>query len=151
MAIGKDNDLLWHLPSDLKMFKKLTTGHCLIMGRNTWFSLPKRPLPERIHIVLSDIEGEKLDGCTQVSSISEALEACPPDKEVFIIGGGSIYRQFIGIADRLIITHVNKSFDADTFFPEIEPEEWKEIEREDFTGDETVDFNWSVVKYLRIK
>ncbi|HUS86414.1 MAG TPA: dihydrofolate reductase [Bacteroidales bacterium] len=148
-AIGKNNDLLWHIPDDLKRFKRLTSGHCLVMGRNTWFSLPVRPLPDRTHIVLTDVPGESFEGSVSVSSISEALSKCPEGKEIFVIGGGMMYRQFLDIADRLYITHVRKDFDADTFFPEIDETIWEEVEREDREADQHNDFSYSYVTYLR--
>jgi len=148
-AIGKNNNLLWHIPEDLKRFKRLTSGHCLIMGRNTWFSLPVRPLPDRTHIVLTDVPGESFEGSVSASSVVEALSKCPEGKEIFVIGGGMIYRQFLGLAGRLYITHVNKDFDADTFFPEIDKTIWEEAGKEDREANQHNDFSYSYVTYLR--
>ena len=94
-AIGKDNDLLWHISKDLKRFKKLTEGHYIIMGKKTYFSLPKRPLPNRTSIIITDVEGEVIDNCLMAYSIEDAIEKMEPERENFIIGGGSIYRQFL--------------------------------------------------------
>ena len=128
-AIGKNNELLWHIPDDLKRFKRITTGKTVIMGKRTWESLPKRPLPGRRNIVITDIRGETFQGAETAYSIAEAAEMCSNDDEAFIIGGGSIYRQFMPLADRLYITHVHKSTKADVFFPAIEPEIWKPVEK----------------------
>jgi len=150
-AIGKNNELLWHIPEDLKRFKKLTLGHCLIMGKNTWYSLPRRPLPGRKNIVMTDDPCECLDDCITAYSVEDALSKCEKGKEVFVIGGGSVYRQFLEIADRLYLTHVHKDFDADTFFPDIDPAEWQVLEREDDNRSDELDFSWSYVTYHRIK
>ncbi len=134
-AIGKDNQLLWHIPADLKRFKKLTTGHTIVMGKRTFESLPIRPLPNRRSIVITDIAGEEIEGCTMAFSIAEAIEKMDDDKENFIIGGGSVYRQFLPIADQLYLTIVQKDFDADTFL-EIDLKGWETIEREDHPEEE---------------
>jgi dihydrofolate reductase len=128
-AIGKNNQLLWHISEDLKRFKRITSGKKIIMGRNTLLSLPKWPLPNRTSIVITDKPDEVFEGCEMVFSIDEAVEKCAAEEECFIIGGASIYKQFMPLADRLYITRVDKPFDADTFFPEIKPDEWKLIEK----------------------
>jgi len=148
-AIGKDNKLLWHISSDLKRFKKITSGHKVIMGRNTYLSLPVRPLTGRTNIVVSDNPGEKFEGCIMVNSIRQALKMCPPDEECFVIGGAMAYRQFFRFAKKLYITKIFKSFEADTFFPEINPEEWKEISRENFGPDGENDFSHAYIIYER--
>lgn len=148
-AIGKNNDLLWHIPGDLKRFKKLTTGHNLLMGKNTWYSLPKRPLPDRKNIVLTDDPCECIEGCISAYSIEDAIQKCDKEQEIFVIGGGMIYKQFMSRADRLMITYVHREFDADTFFPEIDPDLWYETGREDHGPDEKNDFSYSYVSYLR--
>lgn len=147
-AIGKNNDLLFHLPNDLKRFKQITNGKTLIMGRNTLLSLPKWPLPNRRHIVISDIEKEKFDGCDMAGSIDEAVEMAKNEQEAFIIGGGMVYRQFYPIAKKLYLTLVHKDFEADVFFPEIDFNEWIELNREDHY-DEKNDFNYSYINYER--
>ena len=134
-AIGKDNQLLWHIPADLKRFKKLTTGHTIVMGKRTFDSLPVRPLPNRRSIVITDIPGEEIEGCAMAYSIDEAIEKMDEDKENFIIGGGSVYRQFLPLADQLYLTIVTQDFEADTFL-EIDLKEWETIEREDHPNEE---------------
>jgi dihydrofolate reductase len=146
LGIGKDNELLWHISEDLKRFKRLTTGKTIIMGKKTWFSLPKRPLPGRKNIVLTDIPDEIIDGSETVYSIEEALEKCSKDDEAFVIGGGSIYRQFMAIADRLYITHVHKKAPADIYFPEIELNIWEIVAKEDFpgAGEEMIPYTYTI-------
>src|SRR5574344_1752564 len=117
LAIGKNNDLLWHLSADLKHFKQLTSGHTVLMGERTFYSLPVHPLPKRRNIVITDNTHLKLDGCEMAYGITDAVKLCHADEESFVIGGGSIYRQFMDIADTLYITWVYKDFEADTFYP----------------------------------
>lgn len=128
-AIGKNNQLLFHLPEDLKYFKKVTSGHTVIMGKNTWDSLPIKPLPGRTNIVLNREMDLKCGDCTILPSVEEVTRYCNElnDPECFIIGGGEVYRTFLPLANRLYITRVEKAFDADTFFPEIPENEWKLI------------------------
>jgi dihydrofolate reductase len=130
-GIGRNNELLWHIPEDLKRFKKLTMGQCIIMGKKTWESLPRKPLPGRTNIVITDIPGEKIEGSITAYSIEDALGKCVKGEEIFIIGGGSIYRQFMPLADRLYITHIHKKSEADIFFPKIEESEWEPVEKEE--------------------
>jgi dihydrofolate reductase len=132
LGIGKNNELLWHLPKDMKRFKKLTMGNTVIMGKRTWESLPKRPLPGRKNVVITDIPHERFDEAVTAYSMEDAVTKCKNDREVFIIGGGSIYRQFMAFADRLYITHVHKKTAADVFFPKIDPKIWKVVEKEEF-------------------
>ncbi|MBN1338028.1 MAG: dihydrofolate reductase [Bacteroidales bacterium] len=131
-AIGKDNRLLWHLREDLKRFKKLTTGHTVVMGKRTYFSLPVRPLPNRRHIVITDIPGEQIDDCVMAWSIEDAILKMDPEGENFIIGGASVYRQFLPYAGKLYITWVHEFFEADTFFPELDLADWEVVSEEDF-------------------
>lgn len=147
-AIGKDNDLLFHLPDDLKRFKKITSGHTLIMGRNTLLSLPKWPLPNRRHIVITDRKSDSFAGCETVYSLDQALDKVENEDEVFVIGGGLVYRQFYPLAGKMYLTLVHKTFDADTYFPEIEYSEWQEVAREDLY-DDTNDFNYSYLNLVR--
>lgn len=147
-AIGKNNDLLFHLPNDLKRFKAITTGKTLIMGRNTLLSLPKWPLPNRRHIVISDQMDDCFEGCEVVASIDEALEKVKDEKEAFIIGGGMVYRQFYPLARKLYLTLVHKDFDADVYFPEIDYNEWMEEKRENH-HDEKNGFDYSYIDLLR--
>jgi dihydrofolate reductase len=148
-AIGKDNDLLWHISADLKRFKRLTEGHCIIMGKKTYYSLPKRPLPNRTSIVITDVEGEEIDGCIMAYSIQDAISKMDQEKENFIIGGGSVYKQFMPHANKLYITRVHKEFEADTFFPEIASYEWKIVEKEDVKDDTQNDFTYTFEIYER--
>jgi dihydrofolate reductase len=147
-AIGKNNYLLFHLPSDLKRFKEITTGHTLIMGRNTLLSLPNWPLPNRRHIVITDNPADDFPGCETVFSIEQAVDKVQNEKEAFVIGGGMVYRQFYPLAGRLYLTLVHQTFDADVFFPEIDFSEWEEIEREDLS-DEKNGFHYSNINLVR--
>jgi dihydrofolate reductase len=149
-AIGKNNDLLWHIPEDMKRFRQITSGHKIIMGKRTYESLPHRPLKNRTNIVISDIPGDRYEGAVMAYSIEEALEHCPADEECFIIGGGMVYRQFLPLADKLYITRVDKPFDADIFFPEIDPGTWKETSRDE-GADRGLDFTYSFITYERKK
>jgi dihydrofolate reductase len=149
MAIGKDNDLLWHIPADLKRFKQITSGHPVIMGKRTWESLPRRPLPNRRNIVITDLAGEQISGCEMAYSIGEAIALCKPDEENFIIGGASVYRQFLPYADRLYLTRVYKSFDGDVFFPEIDFSQWKLISKHEVPKDEMAGFDYANEIYER--
>ncbi|MCA0154153.1 dihydrofolate reductase [Winogradskyella vincentii] len=149
-AIGKDNDLIWHLSNDLKRFKKLTNGHHIIMGRKTFESFPK-PLPNRTHIVITRQEDYKApEGVIIVNSLEDAIDAAKNDDQPFIIGGGEIYKQSISLADKLEITRVHATFDnADTFFPEIDKSIWKEVSRILHDADEKHAHAFSFVTYLR--
>jgi dihydrofolate reductase len=148
-AIGKNNDLLWHIPNDLKRFKRLTENHYIVMGKRTYYSLPKRPLPKRTSLVITDIEGEEIDGCIMAYSIGEAIDKMDDQKENFIIGGGSIYKQFMPLACKLYITRVHKDFEADTFFPEISLKDWELVSIEDVDDDDKNEFNYSFEEYVR--
>ncbi len=147
-AIGKNNDLLFHLPNDLKRFKQITTGHPVIMGRNTLLSLPKGALPNRRNIVITDNPEEQFNRCEMVFSIEEAIRAVENEQEAFIIGGGMIYRQFYPLAGRLYLTLVHKDFDADVYFPEINYSDWNEVSREDLF-DEKNGFSYSYLDLQR--
>ena len=149
-AIGKDNKLLWHLSGDLKRFKQLTTGNTIVMGENTFYSLPVRPLQNRTNIVISHIPGKKIEGCTVVNTIEDAIKFCDDEKENFIIGGASVYNQFLNIANKLYLTKINKDFDADCFFPEIDFSQWNLISKNDCEPDEKNDFSYSYLIYKRI-
>lgn len=146
-GIGYKGDLLTYIPGDLPRFKKITTGHSVIMGRKTFDSLPKGPLPNRKNIVITRNKNLKIEGVTVVNSLSKAIEICINDEEAFIIGGGEIYNESFKIADKLYVTHINKRFTADTYFPEID-NNWKECEREDIT--DKGEFTFSYVNYVRM-
>lgn len=147
-AIGKNNDLLFHLPNDLKRFKQITIGKPVIMGRNTLLSLPNGPLKNRRNIVISDIHGDNFEGCEMTSSIEGAVELVRNEEEAFIIGGGMVYRQFYPLAGKLYLTLVHQPFDADVYFPDIQYGEWQETFREDLF-DEKNNFNYSYINLVR--
>jgi dihydrofolate reductase len=149
LGIGKGNELLWNISEDLKRFKRLTSGNAVIMGKKTWESLPRRPLPGRTNIVLTDNPHEIIEGSVTVYSIDEALAKCNKDDENFVIGGGSVYRQFMPIADRLYITHVHKKAPADVYFPEIDLNIWEVAEKTDFEASDTNPVAYSYVIYIR--
>ena|ERR1035437_9057197 len=147
-AIGKNNELLFHLPNDLKRFKKITKGHSVIMGKKTFFSLPNGPLPHRRNIVITDVPSEKFEGCETVNSIEEVIELVKNEDIAFVIGGGMIYRQFYPIAGKLFLTLVHKDFEADIYFPEIKFDEWIELVREDLY-DDLNEFHYSNLDLVR--
>lgn len=149
-AIGKNNQLLWHLPNDFKRFKQITTNHFIIMGRKTFESFPK-PLPNRTHIVISRQKNYAPNGCIVVSNLEKAIEICPKNEEVFIIGGGEIYNQSIIIADKLDITKVYHSFDGDVFFPEIDLKIWKLTATIFNNKDEKHQYDYSFQVFERIE
>ena len=149
-GIGKDNDLLWNISEDLKRFKSLTMGNTVIMGKKTWESLPRKPLPGRNNVVLTDTPGEYFNLATTAYSIEDALAKCEKGKEIFIIGGGSVYRQFMPLADRLYITHVHRTAPADIFFPEIDLSIWRIVSKEEFGMSKTNSIPYSYVIYDRI-
>ena len=123
-ALGKGNKLVWHLPNDFKRFKALTSGHHIIMGRKTFESFLK-PLPNRTHIIITRQKEYQAAGCIIVDSIEKALEICPKNEDSYIIGGGEIYNLGLPHADKIDITRVHHEFEADAYFPEINPKEWE--------------------------
>ena len=148
-AIGKNNDLLWHISNDLKRFKKLTEGHYIIMGKRTYFSLPFRPLKNRVSMIITDVPDEIIDNCLMAYSIEDAISKMDSEHENFVIGGGSIYAQFLPFANKLYITKVHKEFEADTFFPEIRSSNWNLIEKIKIENDQQNDFTYTFETYLR--
>lgn len=147
-ALGKENKLVWNLPDDFKRFKKLTTGHPIIMGRKTFESLPGI-LPNRKHIVITHKSDYHPEGCLIANTIEEAIDLASKDEEIFIIGGGEIYKLAMPFADKLQITQVNARFEADAFFPEIVNTEWKLIADEFHSIDERHAYSFSYNTYLR--
>ena len=146
-AIGNKNKLIYWLPNDLKRFKALTTGHTIIMGRNTFLSLPKGALPNRRNVVLSRTQTE-FPGCDTYSSLEEALNNCTPDEDIYIIGGAAVYQQALAIADRLCLTEIDDIPEqADAFFPDYS--EWKEAWREEHKKDEKHEHDFAFVDYVR--
>jgi dihydrofolate reductase len=150
--IGADNNLLWRLPDDMKRFKELTTGHTIIMGRKTFESLPKGALPNRKNVVITGNTEFKLDNCILFNNPYEALRYFRDEDEIFIIGGASIYKQVIKFADKLYITKVHETFEnADTFFPEINENEWIKIESEDHPKDESHPYHYTFETFFKKK
>lgn len=147
--IGKDNDLLWRISADLKRFKAITTGHTIVMGRKTFDSLPKGALPNRRNIVLSHQDIEYAN--TEVfSTIDEIIEATKNDEQVFVIGGASLYQEFIDKVSKLYLTEVHSSFDADVFFPKFDRKEWKIVKEEQVSKDEKNQYSHSYYCLERI-
>ena len=136
-AIGAKNELLLRLPNDMKRFKTLTTGHTIIMGRKTFESLPKGALPDRTNVVITRTPGATFENCETFNDLITAIDKHKDEDEIFIIGGANIYEQSIAFADRLYITNIHHSFEnADTFFPEINRNEWVISKSEDHHSDE---------------
>ena len=146
-AIGFENKLIYWLPNDLKRFKALTTGHTIIMGRNTYLSLPKGALPNRRNVVLSTTVKE-LPGCEVFPTLEAALKSCKEDEDIYIIGGARVYEQAMALADRLCLTEVDDTpKEADAFFPDYS--EWEIAEKEEHGKDEKHAFNYAFVDYVR--
>lgn len=149
-ALGKNNDLLWHLPNDFKRFKEITSGHTIIMGRKTFESFPK-PLPKRNHIIITRQKDYNKEGCVVVQDLETAFSICPKNEDVFVIGGGEIYTQCIHLADQLDITKVHHSFEADVFFPEIDLKIWELISEVFNPKDEKHLYDFSFQTFIRKK
>tara|TARA_R110000850_G_scaffold203228_1_gene329543 strand:+ start:165856 stop:166737 length:882 start_codon:yes stop_codon:yes gene_type:complete len=147
-ALGKDNDLPWHLPDDFKRFKKLTTGHHIIMGRKTFETFPE-PLPNRIHVVITRDKNYKKFGAVVVHSLREALELAKNDDQPFIIGGGEIYKQSLEYADKIELTRVHGDVTADTFFPHIDESKWDLVNEEHHPKDDKHEYGFTYLTYLR--
>lgn len=134
-VIGADNRLPWHLPDDLKYFKRLTTGHCVVMGRKTYDSIG-RPLPNRKNVVITRQPGLRIEGAVVVHSLDDALEACGDDAEIFVIGGAEIFRQAMARTDRLYLTELQRDYEGDVLMPAYDRSLWREVSREKrFAGD----------------
>ena len=149
-ALGKDNDLLWHLPLDFKRFKEITSGHFIVMGRKTFESFPK-PLPNRTHIIITRQKDFKYDGCIVAQDLEKAIAVCPKNEDIYIIGGGEIYAQSMHLADQLDITRVHHSFDADVYFPEIDPDVWELISENFNKKDEKHLFDYTFQTFVKRK
>lgn len=147
-ALGKDNKLVWHLPDDFKRFKQITTGHHIILGRKTFESFPK-PLPNRTHVIITRNKNYFAEGCVIVNSIEEALKIVPKDQDTFIIGGAEIYKQSIHLTDKIELTRVHTTCEADAFFPEIDPKEWNLIFEEFHAKDEKHNFDFTFLTYVK--
>lgn len=148
-AIGKNNQLLWHLPADLKHFKELTSGHPIIMGRKTYDSIG-RPLPNRRNIVITRQSGLTIPNVEVVLSLKEAISICKAENEVFLIGGAEIYKQALAFTNTIYLTKVHQNYEADVFFPELKENEWKEIAKEYHQADEknNVAYTFSTLERL---
>lgn len=146
-AIGKDNELLWHLPKDLKHFKEITKGHTIIMGRKTFASINK-PLPHRRNIVVTRNKNLSIEGAEMANSVEEALKIAEGDGEVFIVGGAEIYKKAMQMTDKIYLTVVHKSFDGDAYFPEIDRNLWEETASETHLPDEkhSIGFTFSTLQ-----
>ncbi|MDC2975218.1 dihydrofolate reductase [Bacteroidota bacterium] len=150
-AIGKDNDLIWSLPNDLKRFKKLTSGHSIIMGRKTFDSFPGL-LPNRKHIVISRNKNISFsDEVTVVNNFEDAIRETGNDENPFIIGGGQIYKLAMDLSDKIELTRVHEEFKADTFFPKIDKDKWKLINEEFNEKDEKHQFSFTYKTYIKIR
>lgn len=145
-ALGKDNDLIWHISEDLKRFKRLTSGHAIIMGRKTFESMPKA-LPNRTNIVLTNKKDYQPEGAIVVHTIEDALNLVKDDTQPFIIGGGEIYRLFMPYCDRIELTRVHHNFEADVFFPKIDLNQWKEIARESIDATKEQPYHYSYITF----
>ena len=145
-VLGKDNQLIWHLPEDLKRFKRLTTGHAIIMGRKTFESLPKA-LPNRHNIVVTRNQNYSKEGVTVCHSLEAAIECAKNDDQPFVIGGGQVYEQAIELADVIELTKIHAQFGGDVFFPEIDLKKWS-VEKEEHMSHP--DFEYSFITYTNI-
>lgn len=149
-AIGRNNDLIWHIGADLKRFKSLTTGHSVVMGRNTWESLPKRPLPNRRNIVLTHDESFSPEGAEAAHTVQEVLGLVRGEEEVFVMGGAALYRQLLPFAQRLYVTHVYATFpDADVWFPVIDESAFLKVSETDKVLDEVSGLTYNYINYER--
>lgn len=149
-VIGRDNQLPWHLPADLQHFKKTTMGKPILMGRKTYESIG-RPLPGRTNIVITRDADYAAEGCVVVYSIEAALQAAGEQDEIMIIGGAEFYRQILPLADTIYLTRIHEDFAGDTYFPELNPAEWHEVERTDWEADEKNSHRYSFVRLERVR
>lgn len=147
-AIGKNNELLWHLPLDFQHFKAITTGHYIVMGRKTFESFPK-PLPNRTHIIITKNKQYSAPGCIVVHSLEEAIASVPKNEDIYIIGGAEIYKQSIKIATKLELTRVHDNFDADAFFPEINWSQWELTKSAFHSKDEKHNYDFTFQTFVK--
>ena len=148
-VIGRDNRLPWRLPADLHHFKSLTLDKPIIMGRRTWESLPGL-LPRRRHIIVTRDRDYSVEGAEVVHSVEEALAVTRDAPEVMVVGGATLYAEMLPRANRLLLTFVHGRFEGDTFFPEYDPQQWREVAREDHPADERNPFPYSFVTLERV-
>jgi len=148
-VIGKDNQLIWHLPADLKRFKQITMGHSMIMGRKTFESIGKA-LPGRTTVIVTRDKNYKQVNCLVANSTEQAIEICKNDSEIFIVGGAQIFEKAIALTDKIYLTQIHESFDGDVFFPALNEDEWKIISQEDHTADEKNKYDYSFINYMKV-
>lgn len=146
--IGTGGTMPWHITEDFRHFKAVTSGHSVVMGRKTYESIG-RPLPNRRNIVITRNTALNIEGCEMAGSLEEALAMCDGEQEIFVIGGGEIYRQSMPLADKLYITHVGVEVEGDTRFPDIDPAVWHEVSREEFPRGRDFEHPFSFVNYER--
>lgn len=153
-VIGKNNTLPWHLPADMKHFKSKTIGHCIITGRKNYESIPEkfRPLPDRTNIIVTNQKNYAAPNTVVVNSIPDAIQIAKKqgETECFIIGGAEIFKQTIGMADKIYLTKIHHSFEGDAYAPELDLRQWKEISRQDFQQDEKNKYACSFIELTRI-
>lgn len=148
-VLGKDNLLVWHLPDDFKRFKQMTTGNFIVMGRKTFESFPK-PLPNRIHVIITrQLNYKAPDGCLVVNSIENAIAICPNNQPIFIVGGAEIYKQSLAISDKIELTRVHTTCKGDAVYPEISALDWKVISEEFHPKDDKHLFDFTYVTYIK--
>ena len=150
-VIGKDNDMVWRMPSDLKYFMDTTTGHHIIMGRKNFESIGKRPLKNRTNVVITRSEHYEAPGSVVVGSLEEALVLARNngDDEAMIIGGGEIYKLGLPFADRIYLTRIHESFEGDVYFPEFDMDEWREVSKQENKADEKNPYDYTFLIYER--
>lgn len=147
-ALGKDNDLVWHLPDDFRRFKALTTGHYIIMGRKTFESFPQ-PLPNRTHVVITRQKDYERKGAVVVHSLKDALEIAQEDPQPFIIGGGEIFDLGMEITEKIELTRVHAEFEADAFFPDLDLDQWELVSSEYHGKDPKHNYDFTFLTYVR--
>jgi len=150
-VIGREGGLPWHVSSDMKLFKEITLGKPVIMGRRTWQSLPRKPLPGRRNIVITRQQDFIADGAELAHSVDEALQMCASEPEVSIIGGGQIYADAMARTDRIYLTRIHLEVEGDTLLPELKDSEWQEVERRSFAKGERDDAAFTLIVLDRVK
>ena len=149
-VIGSNGQMPWHLPADLKRFRQITWGFPVLMGRKTFEAIGK-PLPGRSNIIISSNKNYAQPDCLIFNDIESALRNCSHSREVFVIGGATLYQALLPRADYLYLTEINKEFEGDTYFPEIDQNQWQEVEREYVADDQHIDFTYNFIKLTHVK
>ncbi|MCC9165709.1 dihydrofolate reductase [Pontibacter harenae] len=148
-VIGKNNQLIWHLPADLRHFKQLTMSHPMLMGRKTFESIGK-PLPGRTTIIITHQQDYQQEGCIVTHSVQEAIEQAKKlDETITVVGGAQIYKEILPQIDTVYLTRIHHTFEGDTFFPELNEQEWEEVSREDFAPNEKNKYSYSFIELKR--